>query len=135
MDAKVGAEPDNQAVSGSEKTAATTIQPMAAAAKAGAQPGYSESSLGADSTTPVCRICYKRANVDCGPLVAPCSCKGSIGFAHKSCIERWLRDRTTDQCTVCLASLNVRRTPAVSLPDIIIASLSRSESSQAKGGI
>lgn len=72
----------------------------------------SESSLCADTSRPVCRICFRGANEDCGPLVAPCICKGSMGLTHKACIERWLRVRNTDQCNVCLVVMNVRRTKA-----------------------
>ncbi|XP_070388952.1 E3 ubiquitin-protein ligase MARCHF2-like isoform X2 [Dermacentor albipictus] len=77
-----------------------------------ADPVHSESIAGPESALPVCRICFQYANEERGPLVAPCSCKGSIGLTHKSCLEQWLRQRKTDQCNVCLAKFNIRRTPA-----------------------
>ncbi|KAL1477119.1 hypothetical protein MTO96_036004 [Rhipicephalus appendiculatus] len=32
-----------------------------------------------------------------------------IALTHKACLERWLRERDTDQCNVCLAQFRVRR--------------------------
>ncbi|XP_077508057.1 uncharacterized protein LOC144119262 [Amblyomma americanum] len=64
-----------------------------------------------DSSTeagPVCRICY-RGSRSGGPLLSPCVCKGSMGLTHRTCLERWLRERDTDQCNVCLARFRVRR--------------------------
>ncbi|KAL3245428.1 hypothetical protein MRX96_017987 [Rhipicephalus microplus] len=73
----------------------------------------SENSAGPDSAHRMCRICFRGANEERGQLVAPCSCKGSIGLTHKSCLERWLRQRHTDHCDVCLARFNIRKTPAI----------------------
>nr|XP_037275880.1 E3 ubiquitin-protein ligase MARCHF2-like [Rhipicephalus microplus] len=72
----------------------------------------SENSAGPDSAHRMCRICFRGVNEERGQLVAPCSCKGSIGLTHKSCLERWLRQRHTDHCDVCLARFNIRKTPA-----------------------
>ncbi|XP_040079697.1 E3 ubiquitin-protein ligase MARCHF2 [Ixodes scapularis] len=60
---------------------------------------------------PVCRICYRRSDTEQGGLIAPCCCKGSIGLTHQSCMERWLRERNTEQCDVCLHRLKVLRKP------------------------
>ncbi|KAL1479980.1 hypothetical protein MTO96_051417 [Rhipicephalus appendiculatus] len=83
-----------------------------ASGKNDANGAESESSAGPDGAHRVCRICFQGANEERGQLVAPCSCKGSIGLTHKSCLERWLRQRHTDQCNVCLARFNIRKTPA-----------------------
>lgn len=61
------------------------------------------------STPAVCRVCYTEGNVERGPLVASCACKGSLGLAHKGCLERWLRERDTDRCNVCLHRYAVSR--------------------------
>lgn len=53
----------------------------------------------------VCRICYRGS----GDLFAPCECRGTMALTHKACLERWLRERDTDQCNVCLARFRVRR--------------------------
>ncbi|XP_064465973.1 E3 ubiquitin-protein ligase MARCHF2-like [Ornithodoros turicata] len=47
----------------------------------------------------VCRVCFSSAEHE--PLYAPCHCKGSIGLIHKSCLERWLKVRSTRTCNVC----------------------------------
>nr|XP_054923094.1 E3 ubiquitin-protein ligase MARCHF2-like [Dermacentor andersoni] len=49
----------------------------------------------------VCRICLRGEACTDDPLLEPCACRGPSGFAHKGCLERWLRDRDTDQCDVC----------------------------------
>ncbi|KAH6933109.1 hypothetical protein HPB50_012153 [Hyalomma asiaticum] len=54
---------------------------------------------------PVCRICYRSS----GDLFAPCECRGTMALTHKACLERWLRERDTDQCNVCLTRFRVRR--------------------------
>lgn len=61
-----------------------------------------------EGTSPVCRICYRGATPDSGPLLSPCACKGSIGLTHKRCLERWLQGRDTDHCNVCLRAYAVR---------------------------
>mmetsp|Transcript_16800 Transcript_16800/g.42916 ORF Transcript_16800/g.42916 Transcript_16800/m.42916 type:complete len:299 (+) Transcript_16800:123-1019(+) len=38
---------------------------------------------------PFCRICRCEATFD-DPLIAPCKCKGSIGFIHRSCLQDWI---------------------------------------------
>lgn len=53
----------------------------------------------------VCRICYRGS----GDLFSPCECRGTMALTHKACLERWLRERDTDQCNVCLARFRVRR--------------------------
>ncbi|KAL1445562.1 hypothetical protein MTO96_044954 [Rhipicephalus appendiculatus] len=77
-----------------------------------------ESSPGMDCEAPTCRICYRRKAAGQGPLIAPCSCRGLIGFAHKRCLETWLREKDTNQCDVCLQRIPVRNKPMVcpSLP-------------------
>ncbi|KAM7296023.1 hypothetical protein ISCGN_021227 [Ixodes scapularis] len=66
----------------------------------------SDSTYGSE---PVCRICYRWADEASGPLIAPCCCKGSIGLTHRSCLERWLRERRTDKCNICLYNFKVFR--------------------------
>ncbi|KAG0424911.1 hypothetical protein HPB47_027889, partial [Ixodes persulcatus] len=72
-----------------------------------------QSSDSSRANEPVCRICYRRSDTEQGALIAPCSCKGSIGLTHQSCMERWLRERNTEQCDVCLHRLKVLRKPQI----------------------
>ncbi|XP_037565210.1 E3 ubiquitin-protein ligase MARCHF8 [Dermacentor silvarum] len=73
-----------------------------------------ESTGGMDAEAPTCRICYRgtaSAGEEHGPLVSPCSCRGLIGFAHKRCLETWLREKETNLCDVCLQRFSVRLKP------------------------
>ncbi|XP_049271360.1 E3 ubiquitin-protein ligase MARCHF2-like [Rhipicephalus sanguineus] len=56
----------------------------------------------------VCRICYGEADLENGPLLQPCACKGTIAFVHKECIEGCLRE-WGDMCTICRTRMKARR--------------------------
>nr|XP_050041078.1 E3 ubiquitin-protein ligase MARCHF2-like [Dermacentor andersoni] len=73
-----------------------------------------EGSRGMDAEAPTCRICYREtvsADEELGPLVSPCCCRGLIGFAHERCLEKWLREKDTKHCDVCLQRFSVQRKP------------------------
>ena len=38
---------------------------------------------------PTCRICFDTTNSPANPLFRPCACKGTMGFVHVDCLERW----------------------------------------------
>lgn len=46
-----------------------------------------------------CRICLE----DTGVLVSPCACKGSTGYIHQECLDKWVHTDTTPktQCEIC----------------------------------
>eukprot|EP00002_Diphylleia_rotans_P011759 TRINITY_DN2312_c0_g1_i2.p1 TRINITY_DN2312_c0_g1~~TRINITY_DN2312_c0_g1_i2.p1 ORF type:complete len:179 (-),score=24.03 TRINITY_DN2312_c0_g1_i2:695-1231(-) len=54
--------------------------------------------------TPICRICYDAGSLG-NSLFQPCRCKGTAGFVHRSCLERWRHmNRDTDRelaCDIC----------------------------------
>uniref|UniRef100_A0A6M2D1Z3 Putative membrane-associated ring finger n=1 Tax=Rhipicephalus microplus TaxID=6941 RepID=A0A6M2D1Z3_RHIMP len=54
---------------------------------------------GAGSSGTTCRICQEGDQK--AQLVSPCSCSGTIGFVHVSCLERWLNERDVDYCELC----------------------------------
>ncbi|XP_049267975.1 E3 ubiquitin-protein ligase MARCHF2-like isoform X2 [Rhipicephalus sanguineus] len=54
---------------------------------------------GTDSSGAMCRICHEGDQK--AELVSPCSCSGTIGFVHVSCIEHWLNERNVDVCELC----------------------------------
>ncbi|KAL9983520.1 hypothetical protein ACROYT_G005706 [Oculina patagonica] len=59
---------------------------------------------GSDHFTPSCRICQTSGNSEpeVGELLpSPCDCRGSLGFVHKQCMERWLCVRNQDTCELC----------------------------------
>ncbi|KAL1479616.1 hypothetical protein MTO96_051706 [Rhipicephalus appendiculatus] len=55
----------------------------------------------AGGEVPTCRICHRVLDSPDDPLVEPCACRGPNAFVHKSCLERFLRDRNTLECDIC----------------------------------
>lgn len=41
----------------------------------------------------LCRICLLEGPGDDDPLIAPCTCKGSIEFVHLGCLRHWIKGR------------------------------------------
>ncbi|KAL1426686.1 hypothetical protein MTO96_018155 [Rhipicephalus appendiculatus] len=54
---------------------------------------------GTGSSGDMCRICHE--GDERAELVSPCSCSGTMGFVHVSCIEHWLNERNVDFCELC----------------------------------
>ncbi|KAL1468197.1 hypothetical protein MTO96_025612 [Rhipicephalus appendiculatus] len=54
---------------------------------------------GTGSSGDMCRICHE--GDERAELVSPCSCSGTMGFVHVSCIEHWLNYRNVDFCEFC----------------------------------
>ncbi|XP_020583601.1 uncharacterized protein LOC110026802 [Phalaenopsis equestris] len=46
-----------------------------------------------------CRICQDE-DEDCN-LEAPCSCRGSLKFAHRKCIQQWCNEKGDTTCEIC----------------------------------
>ncbi|XP_044733136.1 uncharacterized protein LOC123295755 isoform X2 [Chrysoperla carnea] len=61
----------------------------------------------------VCRICYGTESYEA--LIGPCKCRGSIAFAHHSCLERWLRESSRSRCELCRFKYQIIRTPKYSM--------------------
>ncbi|XP_025807156.1 uncharacterized protein LOC112885736 isoform X2 [Panicum hallii] len=47
-----------------------------------------------------CRICQD--DDDEAYMEAPCSCKGSLKYAHRKCIQRWCDEKGDTICEICL---------------------------------
>ncbi|KAG9300524.1 hypothetical protein G9A89_002402 [Geosiphon pyriformis] len=54
----------------------------------------------------VCRICL--SNDDPSDLIAPCICRGTVKYVHKTCLSQWRyrlvangREEEFDSCTIC----------------------------------
>ena len=66
-----------------------------------------------DTNTPTCRICQTSGNSEdenVGELlVSPCNCRGSLGFVHKICMEKWLSVRNQDTCELCHFTFMTKR--------------------------
>ncbi|RWS29316.1 E3 ubiquitin-protein ligase MARCH2-like isoform X2 [Leptotrombidium deliense] len=52
-----------------------------------------------------CRICYESTPID--DLIAPCKCKGSVGYVHEACLVRWYLINRVNKCDLCCSSLNI----------------------------
>ncbi|KAF7684584.1 E3 ubiquitin-protein ligase MARCH2 [Astathelohania contejeani] len=48
----------------------------------------------------VCKICLQPPNLKEG-LGNPCKCIGSIGYAHRSCLNRWIETTSISTCEIC----------------------------------
>ncbi|RZC43119.1 E3 ubiquitin-protein ligase MARCH2-like [Asbolus verrucosus] len=57
----------------------------------------------------LCRICYDNEKDE--PLIAPCHCKGTVAFVHRSCLERWLAESNTTMCELCHVVFRTERSP------------------------
>ncbi|URE30369.1 hypothetical protein MUK42_15608 [Musa troglodytarum] len=47
-----------------------------------------------------CRICQEE-DEDCN-LEIPCSCCGSLKYAHRKCVQRWCNEKGDTVCEICL---------------------------------
>ncbi|KAM0904494.1 hypothetical protein ACQ4PT_017959 [Festuca glaucescens] len=47
-----------------------------------------------------CRICQDEDDETC--MEAPCSCKGSLKYAHRTCVQRWCDEKGDTICEICL---------------------------------
>ncbi|KAF0916820.1 hypothetical protein E2562_014580 [Oryza meyeriana var. granulata] len=47
-----------------------------------------------------CRICQEEG--DESYMETPCSCKGSLKYAHHACIQRWCNEKGDTICEICL---------------------------------
>ncbi|MBA0801822.1 hypothetical protein Gohar_012165 [Gossypium harknessii] len=46
-----------------------------------------------------CRICLDEDNIN--NLETPCSCSGSLKFAHRKCVQRWCNEKGDITCEIC----------------------------------
>ena len=55
----------------------------------------------------ICRICYCDEKEVDSPLLNPCKCLGGLKYIHLSCLQQWLKSKSTfssssnDYCTIC----------------------------------
>lgn len=56
---------------------------------------------------PTCRICFFGDAKQ--PLLEPCNCRGTIGYVHRECLERWIQRTVDPQCQVCHFHYTVRK--------------------------
>lgn len=50
-----------------------------------------------------CRICHEEEEESASKSIeAPCSCSGTVKFAHRECIQRWCDEKGNTICEICL---------------------------------
>ncbi|KAJ3676078.1 hypothetical protein LUZ60_003490 [Juncus effusus] len=49
-----------------------------------------------------CRICHEEELQSSTSMESPCSCSGSLKFAHRYCIQRWCDEKGSTLCEICL---------------------------------
>jgi len=52
-----------------------------------------------DSSECICRICFEEEEVD--ELIAPCLCRGTSRWVHRSCLDEWRATKTSDSFYSC----------------------------------
>ena len=62
------------------------------------------------ASSPICRICYEADLRE--ELLQPCSCRGSMAHAHRSCLELWMNTTHRDICQICRFRFPTSRRPA-----------------------
>ncbi|KAI5674914.1 hypothetical protein M9H77_05864 [Catharanthus roseus] len=52
--------------------------------------------------TAFCRICHEGEFESCKSLESPCSCSGTVKYAHRDCVQRWCNEKGNTVCEICL---------------------------------
>lgn len=79
----------------------------------GCSSSFSSSSSNEDHDVVVeCRICQEEDQPQA--MEAPCSCNGTLKFAHRKCIQRWCNKKGNTICEIC----NQAFSPNYSLPPV-----------------
>ncbi|KAH9602112.1 hypothetical protein KSS87_007396 [Heliosperma pusillum] len=82
-------------------------------------PGMDEDGVLLPRKLALCRICHD----DDEPvkMEAPCSCRGSLKYAHRRCIQMWCNQKGNTICEICLQGFRPGySTPPPRLPIAII---------------
>ncbi|KAH0462484.1 hypothetical protein IEQ34_010059 [Dendrobium chrysotoxum] len=62
----------------------------------------SSSSSSSFSSVHFCRICLEEEDEKSSSMETPCSCSGTLKFAHRRCIQRWCDEKGNNVCEICL---------------------------------
>ncbi|PKA55191.1 E3 ubiquitin-protein ligase MARCH6 [Apostasia shenzhenica] len=62
----------------------------------------SSSSSSSSSSIYLCRICHEEEEQSSSSMESPCSCSGTLKFAHRRCIQRWCDEKQSTVCEICL---------------------------------
>lgn len=99
---------DTKIVNGTEtkpetgtETKPETDTEIPASSEATATTASTEAELAEEpAEEPVCWICYGPCEPD-NTLLSPCKCKGTMQYAHQSCLLEWLDQSDTKECPHC----------------------------------
>ncbi|CAN0888819.1 E3 ubiquitin-protein ligase MARCHF2, partial [Linum grandiflorum] len=72
-------------------------------------------SSSGSTTAPYCRICHEAEFESFKSLEAPCSCSGTVKYAHRDCIQRWCDEKGNTICEICLQKYEPGYTVAVEI--------------------
>lgn len=86
---------------------------------------FESSFSSSSSSVNFCRICHEEEDEN-SSLESPCSCSGTLKFAHRRCIQRWCDEKGNNACEICLQKFEpgyvVTRPPAAKpyLVDVVL---------------
>lgn len=63
---------------------------------------YLYPSISSSAEIIFCRICHEAEFESSKTLECPCSCSGTVKFAHRDCIQRWVNEKGNTTCEICL---------------------------------
>ncbi|XP_047313033.1 ERAD-associated E3 ubiquitin-protein ligase doa10-like [Impatiens glandulifera] len=63
-----------------------------------------------------CRICHEEEFESCKNMESPCSCSGTVKYAHRDCIQRWCDEKGNTICEICLQKFEPNYTAAPKTP-------------------
>ena len=59
------------------------------------------------SSVPICRICHCSGEEE--QLTHPCHCRGSVRYAHQSCLRTWIVGSGISSCELCNYKFRTKR--------------------------
>ncbi|KAJ6795664.1 Uncharacterized protein M6B38_225855 [Iris pallida] len=83
--------------------------------------GTQSSSSSSSYVMCLCRICHEEEEEKSTTMESPCSCSGTLKFAHRECIQRWCNEKGSAVCEICLQKFEPGYTVPVKLALIDIA--------------
>ncbi|KAL6845271.1 hypothetical protein ACP4OV_024766 [Aristida adscensionis] len=93
-------------------TAAARDQPDASTVAGDAELGTGMGKA-KSGVTVECRICQEEG--DAAYMETPCSCKGSLKYAHHICVQRWCNEKGDTTCEICLQQFTPNYTAPLKL--------------------
>lgn len=91
-------------------TSQTRDNPIAAVCVAPLSREADGAAAAAAAEPPSCRICLSGDDPD--DLFAPCDCRGTTEFVHRTCLRQWVAVSHKRSCTICNAPYTFAPAPA-----------------------